>query len=489
MTSVNETAGIWIRVSTGGQDETNQLPDVERHCAAHGYTIAKRYELNDIKASKGRQQIYQDQVVDDMRDGTINVLVCWNSDRLERRGPEALFAFLRKIKDAYGRIESTSEPLLGTEDLSGEATTALSAVIAHQESVKRSERQRISIDAAKGRGALYSIIPWAMETAGEKGHKQIIPTDMCREIVPQIFERCINGESLAQLAAWLDSEGTPTRRGTEHWSESTVRWIIRQRAYAGRWVNRKGEKIQECEAVVSLSTFDRAQQALKTRGKRAPTSKIPALLAKVKCARCGSPMYRVRSGNPGQKRYYYRCYGNMPQRRGCGNMVPLTQTDIIVIERVIAVSTDPHKIRTWVEGESYDDEISNAKQDLREAVEAEHWAEIPALTAKVDELRNKQERVTKGHYASTYIRKSDGSLVSEGEHLQYLDDLLTVGEHFNLLNWSDKREYLKTRDIHVEKVMPAYAPEGTTGIRVITDGGDHGVFIVPKELATFPSQG
>lgn len=462
MTSKNEPApvgvlldvGAWVRVSTAGQDEEHQVPDLERYCAAHGYRIAKWYRLNDKSASKGEQQSYQDEAVEDIREGTIKAVVCWNSDRVERRGPEKLFKWLREIKDAGGRLESTSEPLLGTEDLSGEAVTALNAVISHQESVKRAERQRISIQAAKSRGALYSIIPWAMATVGDKGHKKITPTDLAREVVPQIFDRCIDGQSLADIAEWLDAEGIPTRRGTDHWSESTVRWIIRQRAYAGRWVNRKGETIQRCEAVIEPSTFDRAQVALKTRQKKGPTSKTPPQLSTVKCAQCGSPMYRVHSGNPGQKRYYYRCYGRMPQRKGCGNMVPLVELDQLIRAWVYLGQTMPYRTRQWVKGTNYDDEISDVKQDIRELTEAERFEELPPLYAKLAELRELNEDAEPGHY-------------------EPVDTGLTIAEHFAELDEAGKREYLATFDIRVEKGI---ALNGAKGARLVIDGQDWGVW-------------
>ena len=73
--STNESAGIWIRVSSGGQDEANQLPDIERHCTAQGYSVERRYELHDRSASKGEQQAKLDAMISDMREGTIKVLV------------------------------------------------------------------------------------------------------------------------------------------------------------------------------------------------------------------------------------------------------------------------------------------------------------------------------------------------------------------------------------------------------------------------------
>ena len=32
---MREPAGRWLRVSTGGQDEANQIPDIDEWCAGH----------------------------------------------------------------------------------------------------------------------------------------------------------------------------------------------------------------------------------------------------------------------------------------------------------------------------------------------------------------------------------------------------------------------------------------------------------------------
>jgi site-specific DNA recombinase len=155
-------------VSSGGQGEANQGPDVEQHCQAHGYSVARRYVLNDKSASKGEQQATLDEMLEDMREGTIEVLVCWHSDRLERRGPEALFRLLRQVRDAGGRIESTQEPLFGTGDMSGEAVTALGAVIAHQKSVHLAEQMKLAHKRIKANGGVPNRAPWGFMIEGEK---------------------------------------------------------------------------------------------------------------------------------------------------------------------------------------------------------------------------------------------------------------------------------------------------------------------------------
>jgi hypothetical protein len=40
-------AAVWLRVSAGHQDSDNQVPDVERFAAHHGYEITERYVVSD----------------------------------------------------------------------------------------------------------------------------------------------------------------------------------------------------------------------------------------------------------------------------------------------------------------------------------------------------------------------------------------------------------------------------------------------------------
>jgi len=481
MTTTNEPAGVWVRVSSGGQDEINQVPDVERHCTQREYRVARRYELNDKSASKGEQQDKLNEMLSDMRDGTIRVLVCWHSDRLERRGPEYLFGLLRQVRDAGGRIESVKEPLSGTADLSGEALTALGAVMSHQYSVHLSEQVKASHDRSRANGALVTGgIPWGYVVTGEKYNKTIIPTEECREFVTQIFERCIDGDSCYTIARWLNDEGVKPTRG-DRWSDTSVWQLIHNMTYAGRRQdegehkeNKKGKlvptrkhrrTILECEPVIDMDMWQRANDALARRPGRGPgvngVLRPEPLLVSLRCARCeDSPMYRIRT--------YYRCTGRRPQRTGCGNMVPLDQLDMIITVRVFMISTEPYKTRQWVKGQNWDAEIAGTKQTIREVTEAERWDELPALTVKLADLRRKNEtEAAAGHYEQTVVRNPD-------------DTVMTEGQHFRELDTDGQREYLKTRDIRAEKVTipddhPVRSKVGQPGIRVVIDGRDYGI--------------
>jgi DNA invertase Pin-like site-specific DNA recombinase len=468
MTSRSELAGVWVRVSAGGQDEVNQIPDIEQHCAAHGYSVTRRYELNDKSASKGEQQEKLDEMLTDMRDGTIRVLVCWHSDRLERRGPEYVFRLLAQARDADGRIESTKEPLFGAQDMSGEAMTALGAVISHQYTVHLSEQVKLAHDRIRANGGVGpGGTAWGLRIEGPKYNKKLVPTDLCREYAPQIFDCVIAGDSWRAIAAWLDVEGVPTKRGGK-WNEGSIRKLVQNRVYAGRLQNEaKTKTLAYCEPVISPDTFDRAQDALKRRPHRGPMKKYDQpMLANLKCARCeDSPMYRIRlKSRDGKFDYlYYRCAGRGAQRKGCGNMVAYKQTEIIVATMVFMRSTDPYQVRYWVEGTNWDAEISDIKQDMREAVEAEQFDALPKLRAKLEDLRGRE--AVKGHW-------------------EYEETGMTVGDYFDSLDTEGKREYLKIHDIRVDKATPTLEPGASNGVRVILDGEDHGVFPYPTRLTT-----
>lgn len=447
MSSKSEPAGIFVRVSTGGQDEEQQAPEVEHHCAEHGYTIARRYELNDKSASKGEQQAKLDEMLADMREGIISVCVVWRSNRLERRGPEALFKLLRQVKDAGGRIESTTEPLLGVQDMSGEVLTAIGAIVDSQLPAKISEDVNRKLRQIKANGFIYNgNVPWGFVIVGEKYNKRIEPTGECRRYVPQIFDRCIQGDSLRTIAAWLDSEGVKPTRGTK-WNEGSVRWIIRNRVYAGTLLNGEGTTVFELpksDQVIRSSIFDRANEALTNHPKRGP-SQNPPMLAKLRCARCAakgidSPMFRIKAGK--RQVLKYRCYGRGPQRQGCGNLIPLELLEKMVVAYMIDWNAEPHQTKQWVEGQNWDDEISDVNQQIQEIMRdllaedaMERLAEKRADLVHYTELNKNRE---KGEYKRKDVFNDDGSVKTKGQHFYELDD-------------EGRREYLKEFDIRAEK--------------------------------------
>lgn len=416
------SAGVWIRVSSGGQDEANQVPDVDRHCSQRGYRINKRYEVHDKSAFHGEQQAKLDEMLKDIRAGVIKVVVCWHSDRLERRGVEKTFELIRLVKEAGGSIESVKEPMFGLADISAEALTAITAVMSHAKSSHLSEQVGLAHDRIRENNALLGRAPFGYEIFGPKYEKNITPTDIGRKYVPEMFDRIINGESLATVARWLNAEGVPTAckvnkvgEPTKGWTASTVRQIIRNPVYMGYRTD-KGYKSDDrivrgkCEALVDAATFRRAGERLDEFPKRGPENNAnkALLTSHLFCANCASPMYKVTTAG---KWPYYRCTGKHAADNKSCLMARIAVIDGMMDRGMAQMSTINVTAEVLVPGHNYDDELEDLKFQIRslDVDDPEYDAKHAALIAErarvkaLDSIPDKWERRPTGEtYASKW---------------------------------------------------------------------------------------
>jgi hypothetical protein len=288
-----------------------------------------------------------------------------------------------------------------------------------------------------------------------------------------IFQRCIDGDSCLTVAKWLVAEQVPTSTG-KPWNEGSVRDLIKNGTYAGRRMRRpeKGDKsrkrttFQYCPeaAVIDMDTWKRANDSLKNRDKRGPSSPrtnlVKPALAKLRCLRCGSPMYRHEAWQS-RSSFIYRCYGQAPQRKGCGNNVPLTETELIVTGVIFTASTEPYRIKTWVKGKNWDAQIADTVRSIHELdpMADDYDERHAALVAELREYRYKNEHeATPGRW-------------------DHVDTGQTVGEHFDALDAEGQREFMKGHDIRVE----AAALGASDGIHLVIDDADCGVFRVAQD--------
>src|SRR5712692_9726309 len=71
---------IYLRVSTDQQTTANQLPDIERLCAARGWTITHRYQETISGAARSRPEL--ERMLVDAHRGEFRACCVWALDRL-----------------------------------------------------------------------------------------------------------------------------------------------------------------------------------------------------------------------------------------------------------------------------------------------------------------------------------------------------------------------------------------------------------------------
>lgn len=404
-----DRAGMWLRVSSGHQDEANQEPDIRRYCDQQDYRVTKTYQLHAESASKGEQEAALAEVIDDVRRGVIKILVPWHSDRLDRRGVKEALDFIVAVRRAGGRVESAKEGPLDENSID----TIVTSWINYQKSKHLSEQIRAAHDTIRANGAAMSRAPWGMTIAGPKYNKAFVPADEGRKWVPQIFDKVIDGWTLAEISLWLRDNGVrggryangddtslvdPDKRRNRDglWHESSVGAMIRNPIYMGfrcqqdQKTKRYGKVLSRCEPLVDAATWRRANEALDRRPKRGYTNldDRPMLSGMLKCGNLecdasgapDSPMVR----NTSSTRRYYRCRGLGAVPKSCGLMVRLDLVDAAVDQTMRNHFNIPKMELTVIPGTDHSAELAALEFELRKLPERGlEWEDEDAERARL----------------------------------------------------------------------------------------------------------
>jgi DNA invertase Pin-like site-specific DNA recombinase len=362
---MGERSARWLRVSTGTQDEGQQIPDIERWETSHGYDVRKTYTIHGASAFKGNKT-FDDmwaQVIKDIINGVFTVLVVWKINRIDRK--LQTYEMIKEVVKAGGRVEFVAQPHLNDlSTMAGRVALNIEAELAHGESKEKSDHALRTLANHRTTGAISSRPPFGYAVDGPRHGKYFVIVESLRPTLETIFAKCIAGDSLITIAKWLDAQGIPTARGGK-WSNTALKNIISNTAYMGYITDDNGRVIGECPAIIDAATHKAANNALKNRPARGPIlAENRALCAGVLfCPECGinSPMYRLKGGGGpkgGSQAYYYRCAGRGAQRKGCGNMVRLELVDKAV-DQIMTTTDLPIMRRVFVPGRNHAAEIAD----------------------------------------------------------------------------------------------------------------------------------
>ncbi len=140
--------GVYVRVSTSGQNIDGQKQEIERWLKGNGLKNARWY-IDKATGSNLRRPAF-DQLQKDVFNGEVKTVICWKLDRLSRSLRDGINV-LADWCDKGLRVVSTSQQI----DFNGSLGKMLAAVllgIAEMEQELRKERQAAGIRAAMARG-------------------------------------------------------------------------------------------------------------------------------------------------------------------------------------------------------------------------------------------------------------------------------------------------------------------------------------------------
>lgn len=311
------------------------------------------------------------------------------------------------------------------------------AKAARQEWEAIQERNKRSQAALLAKGKLVGRAPWGYEVAGEEYDKRLVPAGAGRTYIPEVFRRCLAGDSAGTIAAWLTAEGVRPSKGTV-WSPVTVTTMLRCSTYAGLRRDSSGKIVHQCEPVITQETFDAAGQAITARDRRRRGGRTPArpsalLTGLLTCSSCQGPLYRA----AGRGRETYRCsaspaFGSARQS-ACHFSIPLEAADMVA-RSILSASTAPVMVSVWEAGDDTAVRLAQVAAAIAEASRAYGAGELalPAYMTTLGPLDAEKRELEKaepapGRYVSRPTGRTFGDLAREAADDGALRDLVKAG--------------------------------------------------------------
>jgi len=280
----------YARVSTDDQNLDLQLNDLNREGCAQIFTDKLSGARDD------RPEL--ERCLNRLRKG--DTLIVWKLDRLGRSLPH-LVEIINDLRARKIGFKSITEPGIDTTNDMGELVFLIFAWLAQFERNIIIERTRAGMAAAKKKGQylgarrLYGNDPQSEKEQATITSEQVTAE---REVLKELAERVLNGESIWKIVKHLNKRGIPTNLGKQ-WRSNTVRQLLSNPNIAENIGQEKSDRLRRFFADPSRERQGR------------PTKHL--LTSIVRC-QCGNKMYVV---NKGRGQIAYSCFQNR-STKGCG---------------------------------------------------------------------------------------------------------------------------------------------------------------------------
>lgn len=328
-------AAIYVRQSLDKSGEgaavDRQLAECEALVDAHGWQVEEVYRDNDASATKGIRPDWN-RLLTDLDAGRHDVLVCWHTDRLYRRGRDVV-DLLEIAERRALRISSVRAGDLDLAHPAGRYFAGQLAGMARYEVETKGARQ-VAANRARAR---QGISLWTRRPFGfdRTGHDVTIVETEADEI-RSAAAALLDGSTLTDVAADLNARGVPTSLGGT-WTIRTLKQVLLNPRVVGRTIYKGEDMGVHGPAILDADTYERLTALLRDpRRRTAPSTAVKYLLSGLAlCGRDGcelGPMFATTNGK--ERVHVYRC-------RGCYMTRHRERVDEVVLAAVAARLSRP----------------------------------------------------------------------------------------------------------------------------------------------------
>ena len=210
MNNEKKIADIYIRVSTLDQArEGFSLPEQKEKlidfCESKEYEIHKIYADEGISAKNDKRPAYQ-QMINDIKNGTVNVIVALKLDRLTRSVYDV--EKLMKLLEKYGCDLDCKDDDSNTLTSTGRMCIRLTTAFSQNEIERCSERTKFGMVGAIKAGHIPNRTPIGFKRIDKK----LVPDELTKDIVVRMYDLYLVGKSYQGIANIYNKEEIVSKR-------------------------------------------------------------------------------------------------------------------------------------------------------------------------------------------------------------------------------------------------------------------------------------
>lgn len=304
---MKKNAGIYCRVSTEDQArEGYSLPEQQEKlkdlCKFRDYNIYNIYEDAGISAKDMDHRPSFQKMLEDVKNGHINVIVAYKLDRLTRsvRDLEVLISELEKYDCS---LECAMDDI-NTSTANGRFFVRMLTVLSQLEIERVSERTKFGIAGAIKDGH----IPVRKTLGFMRDNKKLIINPAESEIVERIFELYLKGKSYQAIANIFNEEKVLNKK----WYDTTIQKILGNPLYKGDFISgaRTGNPVlyeNVVEPIISKKLWEDCQEQARKNTRNYTRRNDYIFFQKIICPHCKRIMACKAPGGKKKKYIYYQC--------------------------------------------------------------------------------------------------------------------------------------------------------------------------------------
>ena len=386
MDNEKKLCGIYMRVSTEDQArEGFSLPEqkerLEAYCKFNGYKIVEYYTDAGISAKTGNHRPEYDRMLEDGKQGKINMIIALKLDRITRstRDWETLMDYLEKYNINIAFVNDD----INTTTANGKMVSRIMMSVSQNEIERTSERTIIGLEGAIKQGHIPARAPLGYKHIDKK----LVPDPLTKDIVIRIYNLYFEGLTYNTIAKLFNKEKVLDKT---NWKDTSILKIITNVIYKGDYIQGKTTRNPRyfpdvVEPIVSKELWDSCQVQKKKNQRNYMRSQTYIFLQKLKCPKCG----RILAGGASHKikadkwYYYYRCEkcrGNIREHEIEDSIKELL-SDIFEYDSVVNEFFLP----------VLQNKIHNPKEDFEKEITNLNNKKIRIRKAYIDELFTEEE--------------------------------------------------------------------------------------------------